>query len=575
MSFAREVAEHTDRLGPSKNTHTLVPMCLETTLLYMPGAKVPAAAMDAPVPLVHVHPRFRWTNSDGYTFDARNLAVLCRTGYRNVNPHTMDSDGDHRPIWINKRDVMTLLQHPHFDAPKRNGLYARVNILRCLDPAAIEALCTAAHELVSIDYTGFARWLAEHADALPWEYLYDGDPTRRVPTIVRALAEIQERRRHDAIAAIRGHSSAQAAEHLVEPYGVNSGDPVYSLLEMYKVGVVKDFLAYAQHRETQSNRLRWKLTEEYTQLLNDRFATIAAKIPDGEPFLHLSLIDVTNMRNKIRVMHHNFRRKRVRRSVVVPNSTSFPTVVFQVAKIGDEFMVTGRAIPVDETDTSRIALAADSYETVVTSMLNIVQMLLPRVGQCVVHLCKISPHLGLDRRFATASEEFVRSTITADLFMSPNPVTFINERITQAMVLDTESSATNAMWSEMVKIGIRDKMMHQFLKKMVRRRRDLYAGRALREVTVVGGYDNTDYGEMRRPTPIARKLGQSLMGHTCVQDVASELVEFLSVPCYPAGYMTEPGPVAVRQVAVIPPLFEAPVLISAPPSESDGADGGG
>lgn len=579
MSFAQEVSGHVDRLGPSKNTHTLVPMCLETTLLYMPGMKVPARAMDSPVPLIHVHPRFRWTNSDGYTFDARNLSILCRGSYRNVNPHTMDEDGNYRPLWLNKRDVMSLLQHPHFDAPKRNHLAARVDILRCLPPKTLEIMATAAHELVSIDYTGFARWLINRTTSLPWEYLYDGDPTNRTPSIVRKLGEIQERRRKDAIAAIRAHSSSQAQEHLVEPYGVNSGDPIYSLLEMYKADVVKAFLVHAQQTTALSNRLRWQMSEEYSRLLDERFAQIAAKVPDGESFLHLSLIDVTNMRNRIRVLHQGFRRRRMRRSVVVPNSTSFPTVVFQIGKIGNEFTVSGRAIPVDGNDTSRISLVAENYETVLASLLNIVQMLLPRVGQCIVHMCKISPHLGLDQRFARASEEFVRSTITADLFMAPNPVTFINERITRAMVLDTDDSAVNNMWTEMVRIGIHDKMMYQFLRKMIRRRRDLYAGRAINEITVVGGYDNVDYGEPRRPTPVAKKLGQSLMGHTCVQDVASELVEFLSVPCYPEGYMTEPGPVAAPQVAAIPPPFEVTISLTlalAPPSAPEGgADGAG
>lgn len=572
MSFVQEVSGHVDRLGPSKNTHTLVPMCMQTTLLYMPGVKVSARAMESPVPLIHVHPRFRWTNSDGYTFDVRNLTVLCRASYRNVNPHTMDEDGNYRPLWLNKRDVMTLLQHPHFEAPRRNSLFARVDILRCLPPKTLEIMANTAHELVSIDYNGFARWLVHRSTSLPWEYLYDGDPTNRTPTILQTLKEIQGRRRKDAIAAIRAHSSSQAQEHLVEPYGINSGEPIYSLLEMYKVDVVKDFLVHAQQMTTLSNSLRWHMSEEYTRMTDERFAAIAARVPDGESFLHLSLIDVTNMRNRIRLMFHSFRRSRVRRSVVVPNSTSFPTVVFQIGKIGNEFTVSGRAVPVDGNDTSRISLVAENYETVIASLLNIVQMLLPRVGQCIVHICKISPHLKLDERFAKASEEFVRSTITANLFMAPNPVTFINERITQAMVLDTDENTICKMWAEMVKIGIRDKMVHQFLRKMIHKRRELYAGRAINEVMVSGGYDNIDPDEFRRSTPITKKLNQSLLGHTCVQDIASELVEFLSVPCYGVGYMTEPGPVIVPQVAEIPPAFE--VTVAATPSLNPPETGG-
>jgi len=574
MSFAQEVSGHVDRLGPSKNTHTLVPMCMETTLLYMPGVKVSARAMESPVPLIHVHPRFRWTNSDGYTFDVRNLAVLCRAGYHNVNPHTMNEDGTYRPLWLNKRDVMTLIQHPHFEAPRRNRLCIRVDILRCLSPKTLEIMATTAHELVSIDYTGFARWLVNRSTLIPWEYLYNGDPTNRTPTILRGLEEIQGYRRRDAIEAIREHSLSQAHEHLVEPYGINSGDPIYSLLEMYKVDVVKDFLVHAQQTNTLSNSLRWQMSEEYARLNDERFAAIAARVPDGESFLHLSLIDVTNMRNRIRVMYNSFRRTRVRRTVVLPNSTSFPTVVFQVGKIGNKFTVSGRAVPVDGTDTSRISLVAENYETVVASLLNIVQMFLPRVGQCIVHMCKISPHLKLDERFAKASEEFVRSTITADLFMEPNPVTFITERITQAMVLDTDENAICKMWTEMVKIGIRDKMVHQFLCKMIRNRRELYAGRAINEVVVSGGYENLDPDEFRRSTPITKKLNQSLMGHTCVQDIASELVEFLSVPCYGVGYMTEPGPVIIPQVAVIPPAFDvtvrATLALGTSPSEIGG-----
>ena len=170
-----------------RNTHTLTPLF--------------AGSNGVPVPVTSIPRKFFWRNSDGYGFDVRTLSVLLRQNCRNVNPHTVTSEGPTSPLWCNAADITSLLSHANLNPEVRQKIMARVRVLNQLSIETKTRLATAAGELYSASFQGFCDWLWASDD---------------LPDVLRALG-IRSSRKELTDEAVRCHSSRRASDECFAP----------------------------------------------------------------------------------------------------------------------------------------------------------------------------------------------------------------------------------------------------------------------------------------------------------------------------------------------------------------------
>ena len=186
-----------------KNSHTLSP-------LFMLRDEEGQLVTD-PVPIEDVPHEFLFINSDGYGFDVRNLAMLMRVNFRNLNPHTIDACV-HGHIWCNSADMNALLHHPKMSPTVLQTVVSRSRIVNALTDESKELIASVAGELYSYSYQGFYDWVSDMKTVnLDTIFQALGMSTTRAE-LMREIVELQEMRRNTTLSGIRSHLGVQATE---------------------------------------------------------------------------------------------------------------------------------------------------------------------------------------------------------------------------------------------------------------------------------------------------------------------------------------------------------------------------
>lgn len=251
--------------------------------MYMVNGDVPEDA----VPVERVPDQYFWHNAQGFGFDVRNLSVLLRTNFRNVNPHTVASAevpsgrGPNPlhwrpgPIWCNARDLGSLLAHPHFSAEARRHVEQRTGVLNQLSTETKRQLAWAAGELYTVSYAGFCQWLRADAERLASVLPAAGVDTP-VADLLREAHTMHELRRHATARGMRVHLAAQASEHNAEPSNVVLGSDLYRALEFYKAGVASTLLEHLLGTAERLHRVEREVQQQVDDYCADRFAEVLA-----------------------------------------------------------------------------------------------------------------------------------------------------------------------------------------------------------------------------------------------------------------------------------------------------------
>lgn len=249
-----------------KNTHTLSPLF---ALLDEDGEM----ATD-PVPIPEVPMKYFWVNSEGYGFDVRNLARLIRVNFRNLNPHTIDAFHP-GPIWCNRADMNSLLNHPEMPPAIAKTIQQRSRILNALTDTSKELMATVAGELYSFSYQGFYDWVLEQPD-LDTILGALGMTTTRL-ALLNAILGLQVHRRRSTLAGIRSHLGVQAVEHFCEPAGIERESELYAILEFYKAEVVTNTTTYIENLAAKKRDVCHSVQQKLHAYIAERFDAMSQR----------------------------------------------------------------------------------------------------------------------------------------------------------------------------------------------------------------------------------------------------------------------------------------------------------
>lgn len=491
-----------------RNTHTLAPLfCMKD-----PDGEL---VVD-PVPLADVPRRFFWANSAGYGFDVRNLAVLLRVTFRNLNPHTVDT-ADPEPLWCTRADLSTLIYHPGIDDKVRETVRERVKYLNLLSDRSKMMLATAAHELYSATYQGFYDWVA----TMPgFAALVRGLGYRMTQRGVMAeLEEVQRARRTATLRGIRSTLGTQAVEHRAEPAGIDRDTELYRLLEHYKAAIAAELIEYLEELSARRSRLKDAIEarlDEYAasrvSAITRRYARVHAKAARRERNPKLA----ARMRSRPSVLLWRAQFRSLMLSDV--------SCVLQVAllqKTGDfALTVAGETLVVADH-----GLVYGVIETILPQLLppGPVELVWAAVAGGVAAHCK-----GRAWRARLRSDNrFLASRATHWALRAP-----FTSRVEQVIVdHGALRTASEPIRTEMVLRGLgarfADKMYRSIAERMAVSTPDIFEFDLLNRLQLRAGYDDF------RGT-LLDKLRAALDQRTCIQDVGGELCERLSVPYAPA-----------------------------------------
>lgn len=482
-----------------RNTHTLTPLF---------ALRVDGELVTDPVPLYEVPHEHFWQNSEGYGFDLRNLTALLRNNFRNVNPHAPD-----RPIWCNERDMVDLLQHLPLTQYVR--LQERAHILNNLTDETKRRLAHLGCELYSHSYQGLWNWLRD----VPDEVLSGLGITDAKSELQQMLVRLAATRRQAAIAGIAQHSSAQANQHYAEPAGVVFGSSLYSVMEFYKANVAHEFLAYCQtlntDRATYLDDYNGRL-QEYMQVqflgLCARYAAVLRKEPR-----HLDRMLLWHWVFRIpspqppAAYHRRGLRGALQNRSIVYLQPMHVRVYYQIAT--NNYVV-------NINDDVICADACDLWQTL-HAQLHVTEgtLTMAALAGGIYEIC-----LGPSWK-TTLTRDNALIYSMAHLMTLPRPLfSYLND-----IILRNNSSLTeftNVIVPSVLRTGGRYAVgIRALLYEFTANFSTLYERHCLNRIILSGGYDNG-------PATLLEKLQGALRGHTCVQDVAAELCEFLSVP-YP------------------------------------------
>lgn len=433
-----------------------------------------------PKPCKDIPRTFFWHNSNGYGFDVRNLAVLLKVNFRNINPHNLDE-----PIWCNKDDLNSLVNH-RWLGPKLKPIYMpRIKLLNAMSKDLYQLLQKAAVELASIDMNGFYNWL-QNKDTFDIVSISLGNDISQ-ETIIDDLKKTVTKLQKEAKAAILSHSPEQASEHRFEPGGMEINGVMYKFLEIYKAGIARKLIKDLNNVKKTSRDTRNRLD-------------VAAWNEQVEALHHLNLILVQKLDNratkKPQLLLHMMEKSKYKLWRVVFENGSKVEFYYHFVK-SSYVVITPHNQP---NNNIHFMTDAKMYD--------------------VMDIVKSHKHL--------IGCHHVRSAGISGAF--PKMGKHWNNILQTSMALCCQSFSEALItnyWSENTsKIMFKHRITRQMYDELMDDPSGLLDEKVLDHIIMNAGCDENI-------ATLESKLWLSLNGETCIQDVATTLCEMLSVPYDP------------------------------------------
>jgi hypothetical protein len=492
-----------------------------------------------PIPISQVSPEYFWRNSDGYGFDVRNLSVLLRVNFRNLNPHTVVDGADHtRPIWCNRSDLSSLLFHPKLADGIRLLVQSRTSLLNLLSDQSKVLLASAAHELYSATYQGFYDWVADQPqfDTL-MQAIGILSPQRAIMTQIETL---QGQRRQNTIMAIQTHLNTQAAEHFCEPSGIHRESDLYKVLEFYKAGITMNLIEYLEHLATKRRGIVQSVQKKLEDYRRSRLTAILHRYTRmydracqcrRRPKLARHLERTTNMFMLWHIefacieetpMRRVFRR---RREIYLPSTrqrASNTHVRVFLSHVTRDYVVRINNTPL-------VVPRADDLLKMLDD--TVPHFLDPRKKQRVVRACMAGGLGGIGctggrwRKTIRSDNAFLTAQANSWLLRSPF-TSWIDALITDGPLLEPSPQVRVSSIVEHIGRAFRDVMYFSIAKNIAVSAPDIFEFELLNRLQLRGGYDDFQ-------GTLLDKLRAAMSTRTCIQDVGGELCELLSVPYAP------------------------------------------
>lgn len=508
-----------------RNTHTLAP--LYAIIGHFGDLQT------EPQPIDSVPREYFWRNSEGYGFDLRNLAVLLRTNFRNLNPHTVSANSQDaiRPLWCNQGDLSFLLQVLPMSI--HTLIRSRMDILNLFSDEMKRKLAHMASELCSFTYEGFYEWLQN----VPVDVLNGMAITTGKTDILMQIFVLSNERRAAAIQGIIQHAGIQANQHFAEPAGVERNSDMYRLMEYYKANVVQEFISYL----SQIQRARIAQTRNYDASIIEYIQT---------HFLLVCHRYTTMLKcrprhfSKMLLWHWIFKQTRLaptfRRHGRVRESTRTTQDIFIHIRVFYDIKTSAYIVQEDDSEI-RFTDPADVWQyTQDLAKLQGSELQMGTLAGGLYDIC-------LGKAWAVTlktDNSFIRTMALLLTYPTGGLLGFLNSSVENRRSDNIDPLGTfRVILGPFQKIGYRIRgIINDFLHSVD------YSDLFINKIVMQGGYDNG-------PATLINKLQSALNGFTCVQDIGSELCELLSVP-----YPPERPEFAAFQVdhTGIPPLFEFP-----------------
>lgn len=493
-----------------RNSHDLAPLFV---LLDDAGELV-----TSPVPMQQVPFAMFWRNTDGYGFDVRNLSVLLRVNFRNLNPHTVH-DASPRPIWCNADDLNSLLYHPAMDENVRATAHARATLLNLLSDRSKTVLASAARELYSSSLQGFYDWVADQPE---FNSLMRAMGLRASQDAVMAeIVGLQQRRRAATVAGIESHLGIQAAEHFCEPAGVERESELYQILEFYKAGIAQQLIDYLQHRAANRREISQSIQATLQAYRETRMTAIARRYAqafrnvaadDERPGLarHMQYI------RELLIWHLIFH---------VSGSAAIHVRLFYTPPTCD-YVVRINDISLCVAGPGGVLKLLDDMIPHVLDARRTVRVSLASLGGGLASVCRC---LGHRWKHTMQSDNMFLQSLANTWAMHTTFTEYIDsiivQRHTGALWIPSPQARIKHMFAQQAG-RFRDGMHHSITKHMALSALQVFEFELLNLIELAGGYDDF-HGTL------LDKLRAAMSNRTCIQDVAGELCELLSVPFPP------------------------------------------
>lgn len=492
--------------GPRcRNAYTLVPLFS----LYVNGVLQTSAQ-----PLFDVPKEYFWQNSHGYGFDVRNLSVLLRVNFRNLNPHDL-----REPLWCSAADLMSLLAHPNLDPAIVANFKSRHNVVMKFSDATKRKLAYAAQELYSFSLQGFYNWVSDS-----YETTLAGLVTTTRAELLHNIALIHQRKRETAILAIQQHSKSQAAEHRSEPAEISHNSELYEVLEIYKARVAQEMLDYLNALKTRqttyintfNSKVREYLHARLSKILY-RYSTRAAALTK-KPVEELVLFHIQ--------LNHTYTVTRVIPTARRPLTRALSQVSTTLVSVPRHVRVVyryGVSHPL-QVVVNNTPLTFEVYSDVFAYMEETIPLWRGSIIEVASLTGGLVAHCQGTKWAATIKRDnnFLHSMVMILLLPASLGATMTDAIMSKSAwsIYDVSSAALQAIGGQP-----KDSHIGDLINEFVVDARTTFEHIMLEKWIISGGYDLYQ-GNLRQ------KLQTALNRQTCIQDVAAELCESLSMP-YP------------------------------------------
>ena len=492
----------------SRNKYTLIPLFYDASL-----------DLEQPMLVADIPDGFYWQNSEGYAFDVRSLAALLGTNFRNLNPLTIN-DVERRPLWCSQDDLSSLIMHTGMAAKVKDLVKKRIAQIREIPKHLVVKLADLANELYSFNMQGFYDWVAaDHVVPMNKEQ------------ILQEIVDLQKTKREHAIRCIAHSVVAQANEHAVEPFGVNSDSELYTLMETYKAVQVSNFIDHVDNLRQQEQNLTLTIQSRLDAYKEKNMADLLERytpkgMPKDEMLWHMSFC---GLRQRMVI------RNRVRREI---NLVAVNLHVRMLYKSSGEYTVVWNNVSCTLADAHAAAVFLN--ETVPAFL---------RQQQCLritVKFASIAGGLTKHRGKNPKTNFYKRiEKDNAFLWMLANDWALTTPFVTllRNTVDYTEFSTVSSLrfrllqrlpWIKGTELFHENRIVfstymsyNHVIDYFVNAFGSFLSHNAISKLIITGGYDEIG------ATPLMTKLKSSLARTTCIQDVAAELCEMLSIPYAP------------------------------------------
>jgi len=493
-----------------RNAYTLIPLF---TL------RIDNVLQTSAQPIASVPAEYFWQNSHGYGFDIRNLSVLLRVNFRNLNPHDLREH-----IWCNAADLASLLHHPKLDARILINIKSRHATLTRFSDDTKRKLADTAQELYSFSLQGFYNWVNANYDST-----IAGLTTRSKYALLTEIYDTQLRKCNNATQAIRQHSSSQAAEHQAEPAEISRSSELYDLLEVYKASVAESMLDYLKIVKSRQAKRVSQLNVDVQTYIQTKFNTVLQRYltkvqrVKKTPGHSLLLIHVT-IRHSQKVTRP-VPQQRYRMSGAFRTQThGVTTIVYNLHHIRISY-VYGHSDPL-QVLVDDVALSFRTTDNVLLYL----QDTLPQWKGSSIELASLAGGLlayykgPAWTKTINRDNNFLHSMIT--ILLLPASIGSLVTTLFQSKHLELHNNMQRSTAVMDVLGGpLHDNNLSDMLYAFVFDVPTTFEHVALDQWIIEGGYDQYRGN-------LSAKLQTALNRQTCIQDVAAELCEFLSLP-YP------------------------------------------